>query len=183
MRSIRLFVAALLFWSISMNVPAQQPTATEAVEAMKRIEFLAGRWSGGGWIMLGPGKKQNFSGTETVASKLDGTVLVIEGVHRAEIEPGAPEKVIHNALAVVSFDPATKKFRFQSYLADGRNTSADAEAPEKDTFIWSMKDARGGTSRFTIKLDEKGNWVEIGEYSMDGKTWRQFFEMKMQRVK
>lgn len=166
-----------------MTVPAQDATSPGPAEMMKRIEFLAGRWSGGGWIMLGPGKKQNFTGTETVALKLDGTVLVIEGLHKAAIEPGAPEKVIHNALAVVSFDPTTKKFKFQSYLADGRNTAAEAEAPEKNTFIWWMKDARGGTSRFTITLDDKGDWVEIGEYSMDGKTWRQFFEMKMRREK
>ncbi len=166
-----------------MTVPGQDAPSPGPAEMMKRVAFLAGNWSGEGWMMFGPGQKRTFTGTETVTSKLDGTVLVIEGLHKAAGTAGGPERVIHNALAVVSFDPVTKKFKFQSYLADGRNTAAEAEAPEKNTFIWWLKDARGGTSRFTIRLDDRGDWVEIGEYSMDGKTWRQFFEMKMRREK
>jgi hypothetical protein len=39
-----------------------------------------------------------------------------------------------------------------------------------------------GDVRFTIKLDEKGRWFEVGEISQDGREWRIFFEMTLERV-
>lgn len=185
MRPIQCFVAILLFLSSFMSVPAQQnhPTA-EVVEMMKRLEFLSGQWTGGGWMMLGPGKKVTYTGTETVTSKLDGTVLVVEGLHRSVAEAGAPERVIHNAMGVISFDTETKKFKLQSYLANGRSATAEVEVPEKHSIVWRLAiPGMAGTSRYTIKIDEKGDWVEIGEFSMDGKTWRQFLEMRMHRAR
>lgn len=183
MRPIQCFAAVLLFLSTFMNVPAQQKPTPEAVEMMKRVEFLSGRWSGGGWIMLGPGQKHTFTGTETASSKLDGTILVIEGLHTIPGEAGAPERVIHNALGVISFDVATKKLKFQSYLADGRSITTEADAPDNRTFIWWMKDPRGNTTRFTSHLEDNGDWVDTGEFSMDGKEWRKFYEMRMKKVK
>lgn len=185
MRPIQCFVAILLFLSSVMTVPAQQnPPTAESVEMMKKLEFLAGHWTGGGWMMLGPGKKLNYTGTETVTLKLDGTVLVVEGLHRSVAEGGAPERVIHNALGVISFDTETKKFRLQSYLANGRSATAEVEVPEKNSIVWRLSiPGMAGTSRYTIRIDEKGDWHEIGEFSADGKTWRQFLEMRMHRAK
>jgi hypothetical protein len=35
--------------------------------------------------------------------------------------------------------------------------------------------------RYTIRLDDKGRWFEIGERSTDGATWTKFFEMTLAR--
>ncbi len=182
MRFVFGLLLSTLFLMTSFPAFAQKPE-TPNPEVMNKLAFLVGNWQGEGSIMMGPGQKRTFTGTETVSMKLDGTILVIEGFHKSPATADGPERVIHNALAVVSFDRASGKYKFQSYLSDGRATGAEASVPEKDTFVWSMTDARGGTSRFTIKLDEKGDWVEIGEYSMDGKAWRGFFEMRMKKVK
>jgi hypothetical protein len=32
-------------------------------------------------------------------------------------------------------------------------------------------------------VNEKGQWFEIGEVSTDGKQWRTFFEMTLERMK
>jgi hypothetical protein len=45
-----------------------------------------------------------------------------------------------------------------------------------------MKMPQFGDVRFTIKLDEKGRWFEVGEVSQDGKERRKFFEMTLERV-
>jgi hypothetical protein len=37
--------------------------------------------------------------------------------------------------------------------------------------------------RFTVRLNEKGQWFEVGEFSRDGKAWQKFFEMTLERVK
>lgn len=40
----------------------------------------------------------------------------------------------------------------------------------------------GGTIRYTIVLNDKGEWFEIGERSTDGVAWTKFFEMTLQKV-
>jgi hypothetical protein len=34
-----------------------------------------------------------------------------------------------------------------------------------------------------MTLTEKGEWHEVGEYSLDGKAWTKFIEMTLTRVK
>jgi len=36
--------------------------------------------------------------------------------------------------------------------------------------------------RYTMVLNEKGDWFEIGEMSQDRQTWRKFFEMSLQKT-
>jgi hypothetical protein len=35
--------------------------------------------------------------------------------------------------------------------------------------------------RFTMNLTDAGQWHEIGEFSMDGATWRQFLDFTLTR--
>jgi hypothetical protein len=37
--------------------------------------------------------------------------------------------------------------------------------------------------RYTITLNDRGQWFEIGEISCDGKEWSKVFEMTLERVK
>lgn len=84
-------------------------------QAIAKLEFLAGRWAGQGWIATGPGEPRRFQQTETIALKQDGP-------------------------------------------------------------------ARGpATVRFTVCLNEKGQWHETGEVVMPGQPPRQFFEMTLDR--
>ena len=46
---------------------------------------------------------------------------------------------------------------------------------------WAME-TPGGQIRYTITLNDAGQWFEIGEMSQDGETWRQIFEMTLDRV-
>ncbi len=149
---------------------------------MKKLDFLAGQWQGEGWIVLGPGQRRTFRQTETVQNKVGGTVLLIEGLGKGKVPGQAEEVTIHNAFAVVSYDDQAKAFRWRAFRADGVEMDAAATVTERN-IVWGFRDPRAGEVRFTIKLNEAGQWFEVGELNRDGKTWFKFFEMTLQRVK
>jgi hypothetical protein len=60
---------------------------------------------------------------------------------------------------------------------------ADAKVSMRDNgFDWSFEPNPGILIRYQMRLSEKGEWVEKGEMTREGAT-RQFFEMRLQKVK
>jgi len=178
----RVFVGAFLL-SVSAVAaglfaqPGPVPGMEVKRKAMEQVAFLAGEWSGSGWMQIGP-QRQSFQSSEVVVPKLDGLVLVIEGMHTAEMEPGQPPRVVHETLAFLSYDPNKNQYAMQTHLVDGRSGDY-AGRVEDGAFIWEIVSPTG-KMRYTIKLNEKGEWHEIGEMTRDeGKTWMQFFEMTL----
>jgi hypothetical protein len=73
-------------------------------KAMNRLAFLEGSWEGQGWHQAGPdAERRHFTQTEDIQRKLDGQLLIIEGRGHAADDP---ERVVHQALAVVHYDTA-----------------------------------------------------------------------------
>jgi hypothetical protein len=169
----------LMLVLLPVAVLAQSPGSVSRAE-MKKLDFMAGRWQGEGWIELGP-ERHTFRQTETIESKVDGLVMVVEGLGKDKA-PGKENVVVHNAFAVVSYDGPAKQFRWRAFRADGLTLDVEARVSE-NSLVWGFPAPRGGDIRFTIKLTEKGEWFEVGEFSQDGKTWLKFFEMTLQRVK
>ncbi len=182
---MRYFRSAIYGFAIAilstLAVSAQAPASTGKTD-MKKLDFLIGEWKGGGWVEYSPGKRESFRGTETIQSKLDGAVIQVEGLHYGKTPGSDKEVVIHNALGILSYDEQARLYHFHAWLANGRFTKAEVKLIESG-WQWGYSDPRGTTVRFTIRITEKGDWHEIGEYSLDGKTWRQFFDMLMHRVK
>ncbi|MDX2033009.1 MAG: hypothetical protein SF339_20195 [Blastocatellia bacterium] len=167
-------VLALLMLVLSTGAFAQAP-APAAITEGKRLEFLVGEWKGEGWMELGPGNRKTFVQSESVQRKLGGTLLMIEGVGKSG------ETIVHNALALISFDAKSNGFVMRAYRADGNWIDPQISVAER-SLLWGFKDPRFGVEiKYTINVTEAGQWVEIGEMSRDGKAWRQFFEMKLQR--
>jgi hypothetical protein len=162
---------AVLLLPISMS--AQTPGSAQR-EAMKKLDFLVGQWKGDAWVEFGPGQRHKAIQTESVQMKLDGLLLLIEGLGK---ESGV---TVHNALAVVSHDLKTGQYRIRAYRGDGAWIDADTKLTP-GALEWGFQDPRAGTIRFTIKI-ESGRWNEIGEASRDGKTWHKFLEMNLERV-
>lgn len=160
--------------------PAQDAAAVQR-GAMKRLDPWVGVWKGSGWILMGRNQpRQEFTITETVQSKLGGRVLLVEGAGRGKDAKTGAEVDMHNTLAVFSYDEIAKVYRFRTHEAAGRALDAEAK-PIDGGLEWGFRDeTRGATIRFTIRLD--GNrWHEVGEASMDGKTWHKFMDMTLER--
>ena len=176
------WVAVFVLTGVVSSSPGQPPTGPAGQrDAMKKLDFLIGQWKGEGWMEFAPGQRRTFKGTEVVQRKLDGLLVAIDGVHRGRIGDKGEEVVVHSAFAMVSYDDKANRYRFQAFT--GRGSYEDTEAKVSDgQLVWGMKVPQFGDVRYTTKLDEKGRWFEVGEVSQDGKAWRKFFEMTLERV-
>ncbi len=170
------FLMILVFVFLSIFAVSAQVENTAELQRteVKKLESMVGQWKGSGWIQQGA-KRETFTGTENVQRKLDGLAVLVEGKF------ANPEgKVIHETLAVLSFEAKVKTYRFRTYLASGMNGEYDFKLLA-DGYEWGFQ-IPTGTIRYTIKT-ANDVWFEIGEFSKDGKTWMKFFEMKLDRMK
>jgi hypothetical protein len=88
-------------------------------EHMGAVEFMVGEWAGEGWVATGQDGPQKISSHETVEARLDGLVLVIEGVSESLEEATLGEKV-HHAVGVLSWNEGEGVYGLRSHLANGR---------------------------------------------------------------
>jgi hypothetical protein len=167
---------ALLCW-LALPAAAQTPSAPSELQ---KLDFLLGEWQGEGWIEFGPGQRHTARQTETVQRKAGGALFLIEGLGLER--RGDQDVPVHQAFAVVSYDSQAKRPRLRAWRAGGEEVTCEPELGER-SLSWGFTDGRSGMQiKFTIKLNEAGQWVEVGESSRDGKSWRQFMEMKLQKV-
>ena len=177
---MKLAAASIAFafaFAMACAVPAgaEPPSPTARAEVAK-LAPLVGRWKGVSWMDL-PGGRHHAVSEETVEMRLDGRALLIEGLHR-DRETGA---VTHHALGVLAWDDRRREFRMASALASGLTGSYGAKLEGKH-LVWMLAGPQGPKRRFTIALDVPGRWLERGEISDDGVTWKTYFEMRLERV-
>jgi hypothetical protein len=155
--------------------------ATVQREAMAKLEFLKGQWKGESWREFLAGQRTKAQGTETVEGRLDGLILIVEGVHR-RLSADQVGEVDHQAFAVISYDEKEKRYRFQAYTGRGGYIDGKAKVTDK-RLEWGFRISENTEMRYTITLNDRGQWFEIGEISRDGKEWNKVFEMTLERVK
>jgi hypothetical protein len=170
----RLLCVLVVALAVPVWAQSPQPDPAPVLEAMKAVAFLEGRWAGEGWFQMGPGTREEFSQTEVVERKLDGGLLLIEGIGRSK----APEpRTVHHAFAVISFDPSKKAYRFSSHIVGRPPLDVEPEVGP-NTFRWGYQPQAGIHIRYVITVED-ATWREVGEFSRDGQTWNQFFEMTL----
>ncbi len=157
--SVRLLATVILL-SFSAGLGAQAPPSNSADiqrEAMHKLAFLAGHWSGPATIFQGP-EPLHLTQTEEVAYKLDGLVLLIEGKSTA-----ADGKVQFSALATVAFDDASKTYRFRAYH-DGRYVDTELTVVDNG-FSWGFAAGPAHVLN-TMHLTAQGEWHETTSVTM-----------------
>jgi hypothetical protein len=162
--------AALLTLTVPVVLAAQAPVTAPA--DMAKLNFLIGEWRGEGW-MVGQAGRQTFTQGERVLRLSDGHVIVVEGLGK-----NAAGVTIHQAFAVISYDAATAKFAMRTFRAADGTWRDNALAVSERGFVWGFPTPQGQV-RFTMNLTDAGQWHEIGEFSMDGATWRQFLDFTL----
>jgi hypothetical protein len=173
--STALLAAALI--SISLSLAAQQPASNSVEvqrEAMRKLSFLAGHWSGPANIARGPGEALHLTQTEDVDYKLDGLVLLVEGKGT-----GADGKVQFSALATIAYDDASQTYRFRAYH-DGHYLDTELSVPANG-FSWGFM---AGPAHIvnTMHLTGKGEWEEITEATVGGNPPHRSVDMLLQRL-
>jgi hypothetical protein len=77
----------LIFGLVLLAQQPRTPDLNAQRAAMKKLEFLVGKWAGEARMLRGTGDPLVMMQTEEVQYKLDGLVLVIEGVGKADGKP------------------------------------------------------------------------------------------------
>ena len=169
----------LVAFSTFLSVSAQSPEV--AREKMKPFESWVGHWKGEGSMRMGPGEPKKSAVDETILRKLDGTVVLVEGIGKSINESGN-EVVSHHALGILAYDQTKNEYQFSSYLVDGHMTDAWFTIEGDNRYQWGFDTPRGKI-RYSITLDPvEKTWSEIGEFSADGNNWMQFFTMDLIKV-
>jgi hypothetical protein len=182
MKNILIFI--LFVSAVSTNVIAQYtpPSPTLSKEKMVSLLSWAGRWKGEGSMTMPNGEIHKSSVDEKVEAKLDNTLLMMEGVG-SYTDPATKKEVIaHHALGVISYDPYTNQYKLKTYLKDGKSADAWFKVLSENNYQWGLETPMG-KNRYTIQIDPvKKTWIEYGESSKDGTTWKKFFEMTLAKV-
>ena len=147
-------------------------------KAMSRLAFLEGRWEGQGWHQARPdAERRHFTQAEDIQRKLDGQLLIIEGRGHAADDP---ERVVHQALAVVSYDTAGARYRWAAFSRGGH---LDTDLSVHSTGIeWSAQLAPDTLMRYRASIIGD-HWNETAQLSTDhGTTWTTTLEMHLRKT-
>ena len=180
MNPFTIALVVLISFASSMAVSQDRPdNSAKNREKMLAFKDMVGNWKGDGFLQKGKDISERSLVDETVQMKLDGMLMVVEGVGKLADGSG---KVVHHAFGVLSYDGLADQYKFRAYLADGRNTDAWFNVIAANKFQWGF-DVPNGKIRYTIIIDPSAKtWNETGEFSRDEKTWFKTFEMNLERT-
>ncbi len=169
--------AAACMISFSLSLAAQQPVSNSVEaqrQAMHKLSFLTGHWSGPVNILRGPGQALHLTQTEGVEYKLDGLVLLIEGKSTS-----AEGKVLFSALATIAYDDTSHSYRFRAYN-DGHYLDTELSVPANG-FSWSFT---AGPAHIvnTMRLTGKGEWNEVTDLTVGSNPPHRSLDMLLQHL-
>jgi hypothetical protein len=145
--------------------------------AMDKLSFLVGDWSGEAAVLRGPGQFTDLRQTESAHFKLDGLVLMIEGVGRAI----ADGKVALQALGLISFDDETAAYRMRAFN-DGRWLESEVKLVDGGNAIsWGFALGEIRTST-VLRINENGEWTELGELTIGNRPPQKMMDLTVRRV-
>ncbi|MGB0064569.1 MAG: hypothetical protein WBP85_09005 [Terracidiphilus sp.] len=148
--------------------PAQSGADAQR-EAMHKLAFLAGQWSGPVTVVRGPSEPLRLTQHENVEFKLDGLVLLIEGK-----STGSDGKTPFEALATIAYDDASGTYRIRAYH-DGRYVDAPLTL-FADGFSWGFASGPAKIEN-TMHLTAKREWQETTEVTVGDRPAQRSVEM------
>ncbi|MCU1242850.1 MAG: hypothetical protein JWO71_3576 [Candidatus Acidoferrum typicum] len=144
--------------------------------AMKKVDFLVGTWTGDALITRGPGEKTELLQTEEAGYKLDGLILVIEGIGRTKSD-GVP---ILQALGIISYDDESKIYRMRAFN-DGRFLETEITLFEQGNgMTWGFMFGEIKT-KSVLRINENGDWTELHEIIVGSQPSRKLMEVAVRR--
>jgi hypothetical protein len=158
-------------------LPMHTPNVETQRSAMKKLAFLIGKWSGEATVLRGPGQFAELSQTEEAQFKLDGLILMIEGIGRTKSD-GNP---VLQALGLISFDDLSGNYRMRAFN-DGRWLETDVKLlDEPNAISWGFTLGEISTQS-VLRIDEKGDWVEHAELIVGARPPQKLIDLRVSRI-
>lgn len=144
---------------------------------MAKLAFLVGRWAGEARLLRGPGEPLLLAQTEEAQFKLDGLILMIEGIGRSQ----ADGKPVLQALGVISYNDEAGTYRMRAFN-DGRFLETNVQLLDDGQGLrWGFALDQIRTSS-VLRINEKGEWTEMTEIAIDAEPAKKFLELTVKRV-
>jgi hypothetical protein len=144
---------------------------------MRRLSFLIGKWSGDASVFRGQGRFVDLSQTEEAQFKLDGLVLMIEGVGRTKTDG----KLALQALGLISFDDESGTYRMRAFN-DGRWLESEVRLADGGNAIsWGFTLGEIRTNS-VMRINDKGEWTELAELSIGTGPPQKLMELTVRRA-
>lgn len=181
MYNFQWFIAIVLI-SLPPAVAAQSPASPPAETvraALEKVGWLVGEWEGEGWQLRPDGTRDTFDVRETVRTELGGVLILIEGKGTATLPSGETVEG-HHAIGVFSYDAFARQYHFDAFVKDGYQTRG-TPVIEENRYHWSHPAGPDAEMRYTVQLDENGQWHETGSYCRADQC-SQTFEMRLSRI-
>jgi hypothetical protein len=158
-----------------MTEPLRVPDLEAQRSAMKKLSFLVGTWVGEAHVLRGPGQIVQLVQTEEARYKLDGLILVIEGVGRTS--EGA---AVLQAFGVISYEDERNSYRMRAFN-DGRFLETDVTLLEDGGGIsWGFALGEVRT-KSVLRINEKGEWTEMHEINIGSQPTKKLMEVVVRR--
>jgi hypothetical protein len=144
--------------------------------AMQKLSFLVGKWAGEASVLRGPGEPVQLLQTEEVSYKLEGLILLIEGVGRSKSN-GQP---VLQAFGIISYDDEAQTYRMRAFN-DGRYLETDVKlSPDGNELTWgfALGDIRTNS---TLRINDKGEWTELAHITLGSQPPRKLLELTVRR--
>jgi hypothetical protein len=154
----------------------RQPDIEAQREAMKKLGFLVGKWSGEARILRAPGEMLELIQTEEAQYKLDGLILLIEGMGRTRSD----SQLALQALGIASYDDAAGKYRMRAYNNGHWLETEVALIDGEQGIRWGFSFGDLKTSS-TLRINELGEWTELAELTIGDQPPRKFMELAVRR--
>ena len=169
-----------LVFLIATFYMAQQPHIPDLDAqrgAMKKLDFLVGKWAGQARMWRAPGDPLVMTQTEDAQYKLDGLLLTIEGVGRTK--DGKPAL---QALGIISYDDENGTYRMRAFN-DGRFLETEVKlADDGKGMSWGF--ALGQYRTISVmRINENGDWTELHEITIGAQPPKKFMELTVSRTK
>jgi len=171
-------VCSVLGLAVVFQTP--MPDRSIVAEKMKALSFLVGQWEGSGRIQVPGGPLVAANARENVQYRLSGQALLVEGLGTRKAEDGKTDQTVHESIGLITWDMTKEKYVMHAMTSKAGSVEPTIEVSEK-TLVWSFKTNTGNTIRYTIKINDKGQWVEDGEWTIKGEKWLKFFEMTLDK--
>jgi hypothetical protein len=143
-----------------MTQTPRMPNPEAQREAMKKLSFLIGSWRGEARQYRG-GAQVELLQTEVAQYKLDGLILVIEGIGRTKSDG----KAALQAFGVLSYDHASGVYHMRAFN-DGMWLETDVKLAESGKGLtWGFVFGEIKI-KSSLRITESGEWTEMHEITV-----------------
>lgn len=146
--------------------------------AMNKLSFLVGKWAGEARLLRGPAESIELLQTEEAWYKLDGLILVIEGVGRTK-STGQP---VLQAFGIISYDDESSTYRMRAFN-DGRFLETQVKLLDQgQAMTWGFVLGTIKTNS-VLRINESGEWTESAEITLGSDPPKKLLELTVRPQK